>query len=409
MNNPKQIHISQFVYDLPESQIARHPLAQRDACRLLVANGKGMVEDRIFSELPELLPDNTLLVYNNTRVVNARLFFRKPSGAAIEIFCLEPESPTDYDRNFASTDGVSWKCLVGNSKRWKEGALERELDIDGRKVLLSAQRRDKGVDGSWTVDFSWDDNSVPFSSVIEAAGVIPIPPYLNRETEECDSEDYQTVFSKIEGSVAAPTAGLHFTPDVLAALDSRGIERCEVTLHVGAGTFRPVKSEEIGDHPMHAEYIVVPRDLIAKLAETDKNIIAVGTTSVRTLESLYHIGCLIHQGQWSGEVPQWYPYSSGHPNLSVKEALTTIVNYLDSEGRKSLIATTSIIIAPGYRYRIIRGMVTNFHQPGSTLLLLVAALIGDSWRNLYQHAVDTGYRFLSYGDACLFIPDNTSN
>lgn len=404
MNNPKQIHISEFVYDLPESLIARHPLAQRDACRLLVADGKGKVEDRIFSELPQLLPADTLLVCNNTRVVNARLFFRKPSGAAIEIFCLEPESPADYDRNFAATEGVSWKCLVGNSKRWKDGKLERVLDIDGRQVTLTAERHDKSADGTWTVDLGWDDATVPFSTVIEAAGVIPIPPYLNRETEACDSEDYQTVFSRIEGSVAAPTAGLHFTPGVLDALDRRGIERREVTLHVGAGTFRPVKSEEIGDHPMHAEYIVVPRELIAELAATPKPVIAVGTTSVRTLESLYHIGCLMHSGQWTGEVPQWYPYSPGHPGLSVKEALNAILDRLDSEGRRSLVASTSIIIAPGYRYRIIRGMVTNFHQPGSTLLLLVSALIGDSWREIYRHAVDTGYRFLSYGDACLFIP-----
>ena len=404
MNDPKQIHISEFIYDLPESQIARHPLAQRDACRLLVADGKGKVEDRIFSELPELLPGDTLLVCNNTRVVNARLFFRKPSGAAIEIFCLEPERPADYDRNFASTDGVTWKCLVGNSKKWKEGPLERNLDINGRIVVLTAERREKSADGSWTIDFTWDDNTVPFSTIIEAAGVIPIPPYLNRETEDCDSEDYQTVFSKIEGSVAAPTAGLHFTPEVLDALDRRSIERREVTLHVGAGTFRPVKSEEIGDHPMHAEYIVVPRELIAELASTPKQVIAVGTTSVRTLESLYHIGCLMHHGQWTGEVPQWYPYRPEHPDLSVKEALTAILDNLDREGRRSLIASTSIIIAPGYRYRIIRGMVTNFHQPGSTLLLLVSALIGDSWREIYRHAVDTGYRFLSYGDACLFIP-----
>lgn len=406
MNDPRHVHISEFIYDLPDCLIARHPLAQRDRCRLLVSDGRKRLEDRVFNELPALLPDDALLIYNNTRVVNARLFFRKDTGAHIEIFCLEPESPADYERNFASTDGVSWKCLVGNSKKWKEGPLTRELEIDGRKVTLTAMRRDKGVDASWTIDFSWDDNTVPFARIIDAAGVIPIPPYLNRETEDCDAQDYQTIFSRIEGSVAAPTAGLHFTPEVLAAIDRRGIPRREVTLHVGAGTFRPVKSEEIGDHPMHSEYIVVPRRLIAELAETDRRVIAVGTTSVRTLESLYHIGCLIHSGKWTGEVPQWYPYEAEHPRLSVKDSMRAILEALDAEGSQSLVASTKIIIAPGYRYRIVRGMVTNFHQPGSTLLLLVSAMIGDAWRPVYRHAVESGYRFLSYGDACLFLPEN---
>lgn len=406
MNDPRHVHISEFIYDLPDCLIARHPLAQRDRCRLLVSDGRKRLEDRVFNELPALLPDDALLIYNNTRVVNARLFFRKDTGAHIEIFCLEPESPADYERNFASTDGVSWKCLVGNSKKWKEGPLTRELEIDGRKVTLTAMRRDKGVDASWTIDFSWDDNTVPFARIIDAAGVIPIPPYLNRETEDCDAQDYQTIFSRIEGSVAAPTAGLHFTPEVLAAIDRRGIPRREVTLHVGAGTFRPVKSEEIGDHPMHSEYIVVPRRLIAELAETDRRVIAVGTTSVRTLESLYHIGCLIHSGKWTGEVPQWYPYEAEHPRLSAKDSMRAILEALDAEGSQSLVASTKIIIAPGYRYRIVRGTVTNFHQPGSTLLLLVSAMIGDAWRPVYRHAVESGYRFLSYGDACLFLPEN---
>lgn len=408
MQQPQTIAISDYLYDLPDNLIARHPLAQRDACRLLVADGNGKIEDRTFTDLPDILPDNAMLVYNNTRVVNARLHFHKPSGAAIEIFCLEPAMPADYERNFADTGRVVWHCLVGNSKKWKEGVLTRALKIDSHNVDLCARRLDQGHDGSRTIEFTWD-GGFSFARIIEAAGVIPIPPYLNRETEESDTEDYQTIFSRIEGSVAAPTAGLHFTPEVLDAIDRRGIERREVTLHVGAGTFRPVKSELIGDHPMHSEYIVVNRDLIREISLAKRPVFAVGTTSVRTLESLYHIGCLISEGNWHGEVPQWYPYSAGHPQLSVKEALETLVGYLDIQGKDKLIASTRIIIAPGYRYRIIKGMVTNFHQPGSTLLLLVSALIGDSWRDIYRHAVDSGYRFLSYGDACLFTSRSSTD
>lgn len=401
-SDPRHIHISDFVYDLPDELIAKHPLAQRDSCRLLAADSTGVISDGVFTDLPAMLPEDAMLVYNNTRVVNARLFFRKASGAVIEIFCLEPESPVDYERNFASTDGVSWKCLVGNSKRWKEGSLERELDVDGNKVTLSVSRRDRAEDGSWTVDFRWSDDTIAFARIIESAGVIPIPPYLNRETEASDRSDYQTVYSRVEGSVAAPTAGLHFTPEVLSAIDARGIVRREVTLHVGAGTFRPVKSEEIGEHPMHSEYIVVPVELIEELAEHRRPVIAVGTTSVRTLESLYHIGCLMYQGRWNGEVPQWYPYEEGRPGLSSEEALGTVAENLRRQGLTRLIADTRIIIAPGYRYRVVDGMVTNFHQPGSTLLLLVSAMIGDSWRGIYRHAVEERYRFLSYGDACYF-------
>lgn len=401
--NPKSISICKFQYSLPDELIARHPLAQRDACRLLVADNNGRLEDHIFSELPDLLPARAMLVYNNTRVVNARIFFRKPSGAHIEIFCLEPETPSNYEQNFAATGRVCWHCLVGNSKKWKDGILSRTLEIDGKEIDLCAKRISQdSTGGSWVIEFSWSGD-VSFARVIEAAGVIPIPPYLNRETESTDSDDYQTIFSRIEGSVAAPTAGLHFTPAVLDALDKHDILRREVTLHVGAGTFRPVKSEQIGDHPMHSEYVVVSRDLIAEMPRSERPIIAVGTTSVRTLESLYHIGCLIAQNKWDGEVPQWYPYSETHPNLSKAEALNSLLEWLDAEGKSQLIASTRIIIAPGYQYRVVEGMVTNFHQPGSTLLLLVSAFIGDSWENVYAHALKEHYRFLSYGDACLFL------
>lgn len=404
VTDPRGVHIAEFVYDLPDKLIARHPLEQRDACRLLVGDSRGVQSHNIFTDLPALLPSNAILVYNNTRVVNARLHFRKDSGALIEIFCLEPESPADYERNFASTGSVTWKCLVGNSKRWKQGELQRTLDIDGRQITLSVVRTVQGVDASWTVRFTWDDDTVPFARIIDAAGVIPIPPYLNRETEDSDSCDYQTVYSRIDGSVAAPTAGLHFTPRVLADIDARGIERREVTLHVGAGTFRPVKSEEIGDHSMHSEYIVVDKKLIEELAQTDRPVFAVGTTSVRTMESLYHIGCLMYQGKWTGEVPQWYPYDPQHPQLTTQQALSTVARVLSEAGTDKLVAATRIIIAPGYKYRIVKGMVTNFHQPGSTLLLLVSAMIGDAWRDIYAEAVKREYRFLSYGDACLFRP-----
>ena len=405
--NPKNIDIKEYNYPLPDDKIAKHPLAQRDACRLLVRNAAGELSDRRFTDLPGLLDSDSLLVYNNTRVINARLRFRKPSGALIEIFCLEPASPADYALNFASTSGCSWQCLVGNSKRWKEGSLEGAVTLsDGHRLRLTATRLERSDAGS-TVAFAWDDTSVTFSEIISAAGEIPIPPYLNRATEATDSDDYQTVYSRIEGSVAAPTAGLHFTDDVLAAVDRRGIGRREVTLHVGAGTFQPVKADQIGDHTMHSEFIVVSRDLIDELrdiaANGSKKIIAVGTTSVRTLESLYHIGCLIYQDRWSGELPQWYPYDPAHPQLTTAEALTCLADWLLKHDMTALVASTRIIIAPGYDYHIVGGMITNFHQPQSTLLLLVSAFIGPEWRKVYDHALSSDYRFLSYGDACLFF------
>ncbi|MDE6369645.1 MAG: S-adenosylmethionine:tRNA ribosyltransferase-isomerase [Muribaculaceae bacterium] len=410
--DPRNIDIKEYNYPLPDDKIAKHPLARRDACRLLVRDAVGELSDHRFDELPELLDADSLLVYNNTKVINARLRFRKPSGALIEIFCLEPSSPSDYALNFASTQGCSWQCLVGNSKRWKEGALDGAVTLpNGRKLRLTATRLERSDAGS-TIAFEWDDTSVTFSEIISAAGEIPIPPYLNRATEASDSDDYQTVYSRIEGSVAAPTAGLHFTDAVLDAIDRRGIGRREVTLHVGAGTFQPVKADQIGDHAMHSEFIVVSRELIDELAEIassgSKKIMAVGTTSVRTLESLYHIGCLISTGDWTGEVPQWYPYEPSHPRLTTAEALRRLADWLRTQDLTALVASTRIIIAPGYDYRIVNGMVTNFHQPQSTLLLLVSAFIGPQWRSAYDHALDKGYRFLSYGDACLFIKPKNS-
>ncbi|MDE7426897.1 MAG: S-adenosylmethionine:tRNA ribosyltransferase-isomerase [Muribaculaceae bacterium] len=404
MINPRDIDITAYDYPLPQERIAVHPLAQRDACKLLVRKPDGSLEHHIFSNLPVLLPQDSLLVYNNTRVINARILMHKESGAAIEIFCLEPKEPADYEQSFSSTgsQGCSWHCLVGNSKRWKSGPLQRKLLMEGKEITLTAVREEKSDAGS-VVSFTWDDDRVSFSRIIECAGVIPIPPYLNRETEESDKSDYQTVFSRIQGSVAAPTAGLHFTPEVLDGLAKRGVPHLEVTLHVGAGTFKPVTTDTVGEHQMHAEFIAVPRKVIQELAETDRQIIAVGTTSVRTLESLYHIGCLIHSGNWDGEVPQWYPYSQERPALTRQEAIREILRYMDVKGIDTLTADTRIIIAPGYTYRMVSGMVTNFHQPQSTLLLLVSAFMGPKWRDMYTAALDTDYRFLSYGDACLLL------
>lgn len=401
MTAQKNISISEFDYPLPQERIASHPLAQRDACKLLRLNASGHISEHVFNELPGLLPTDAMLIYNNTRVINARLRFSKPTGGIIEIFCLEPNFPAEYSENFASHGPCRWLCLVGNSKRWKEGPLKMDVRCEGRDIALTATRISRAGNAS-VIEFSWSDSSLSFASVIEAAGKIPIPPYLNRDTEDSDSADYQTVYSRIEGSVAAPTAGLHFTDDVLDEINKLGIPRRELTLHVGAGTFQPVKADNVAEHEMHSEFIAVPAALIDELAATDRKICAIGTTSVRTLESLYHIGCLISEGKWTGEVPQWYPYSDTHPHLGRREALAEISAYLKAQGLSTLIASTRIIIAPGYDYRIVDSMVTNFHQPKSTLLLLVSAFVGDAWRDCYSYALGHGFRFLSYGDACLF-------
>lgn len=398
---PKNLKISEFDYPLPDERIAKHPIPQRDKCKLLQYSADSGLSEHVFSELPELLPSDSMLVYNNTRVINARLLFHKSSGALIEIFCLEPVAPADYAENFASFTGCRWLCFVGNSKRWKEGYLEMEINAGGRKVRVMARRIEK-IGNASVVEFGWDDPELTFATVIEAAGRIPIPPYLNRDTEDSDKRDYQTVYSHVDGSVAAPTAGLHFTDAVLEDISQGGIPRRELTLHVGAGTFQPVKEDDVELHAMHSEFISVPLDLIEELAVTDRRVIAVGTTSVRTLESLYHIGCLMHAGKWDGEVPQWWPYDDSHPHLSVKESLDTVAGYLRERGLESLVASTRIIIAPGYRYMIVKCMVTNFHQPKSTLLLLVSAFIGNAWRDVYGYALAHDFRFLSYGDACLF-------
>lgn len=395
------LNIRDFDYELPDERIAKHPLAEREKCKLLYRRADGAIEEHVFAGLPDLLPADAMLIYNNTRVINARLRFTKDTGAAIEIFCLEPHTPADYAENFASTGPCTWTCLVGNSKRWKQGSLTLRTEVDGSPVTVTATRI--STDGATSViEFSWDLPGCTFASIITAAGVIPIPPYLNRDTEASDATDYQTVYARLKGSVAAPTAGLHFTDGVLDEISRRGIPRRELTLHVGAGTFQPVKDDDVSRHVMHSECIAVPLELIKELAATPRKVYAVGTTTVRTLESLYHIGCKMRQGTWNGELEQWYPYSPDHPNLTVGEALEEIARRLEAEGKPALVASTRIIISPGYKYRIVKGLITNFHQPRSTLLLLVSAMIGDDWRRVYDYALGHGFRFLSYGDACMF-------
>lgn len=405
MINTKSIRIEDFDYPLPDERIARYPLDDRESCRLLVRDKSGAISDHYFRDIVELLPKNSMLVYNNTRVINARLRFRKGEnhdGAVIEIFCLDPVEPADYACNFAANNHCSWTCFVGNSKRWKDGELSMITLIGDENVTLRAKRLNKG-DNSSIVEFSWDNQRVTFSEIIKEVGEIPIPPYLNRSTEKSDLTDYQTVYSRIDGSVAAPTAGLHFTDRLLEKISESGIERRELTLHVGAGTFQPVKSEDIGDHQMHDEFIAVSRSLIEELAVTDREVVAVGTTSVRTLESLYQIGCLISEGKFDGDVPQWYAYEPTHPKLSRKESLAIVSRYMAEKKIETLTASTRIIIAPGYDYKVVDGMITNFHQPKSTLLLLVSAFIGDDWLKMYKYALENDFRFLSYGDANLLL------
>lgn len=413
MKSPKDIRIADFSYELPDERIAKYPLAERDASKLLIYN-HGSISHRHFRDVPELLPEGSLMVMNNTRVIQARMHFRKETGALIEVFCLEPARPNDYVLMFQQTAACTWHCLVGNSKKWKSGVLSRAITVDGREVVLTAERSldtDLAAKaGEQLIRFSWTDASITWAQVIDACGELPIPPYLNRQTEESDLRTYQTVYSKVKGSVAAPTAGLHFTPAVLNAIDQRGIERAELTLHVGAGTFKPVKSERIEGHEMHSEWIYVPRTVIEALLRHHCECTAVGTTSVRTLESLYYIGkkILANPDITEDQLPvaQWEPYEgvSGE-DVKSEDCLSAILQWLDRNGISALHTATQIIIAPGYRYHIVRRMITNFHQPQSTLLLLVSAFVGDDhWRDIYRYALDHDFRFLSYGDSSLLIP-----
>jgi len=401
----KHICIKDYNYDLPESRIANFPVADRDHSKLLIYN-KGEVSEDAFFNIGKYLPEGSLMIFNNTRVIQARIHFRKTTGAQIEVFLLEPALPSDYELMFQTNGKCSWLCMIGNLKKWKEGSLVRTLDIKGRKVTLTAQRRHEQGTSHW-VDFSWDDTDVTFADLLEHAGELPIPPYLNRDTEESDKVTYQTVYSKIKGSVAAPTAGLHFTDKVLADIDAHGIEREEITLHVGAGTFKPVKSDEISGHSMHTEYISVKRSTIEKLIKYGASAIAVGTTSVRTLESLYYVGARLAANPDATEeelhIDQWEPYETDAKPAPV-EALRNIIDYLDRNNTNVFHGSTQIIIAPGYEYKIVKMLVTNFHQPQSTLLLLVSAFVHGDWKKIYDYALTHDFRFLSYGDSSLLIP-----
>lgn len=406
--DPKHIRISEFNYPLPDERIAKFPLPVRDQSKLLLYRHGEVTED-IFTSLPDYLPANSLMIFNNTKVIQARLHFHKETGALIEVFCLEPIQPNDYALNFQQTEHAAWLCMIGNLKKWKEGALKREVTVKGKPLTLTAGRGACHGTSHW-VDFRWNNPEITFADILEVFGELPIPPYLNRETQESDKETYQTVYSKIKGSVAAPTAGLHFTPRVLDALREKGVALEELTLHVGAGTFKPVKSEEIEGHEMHTEYISVNRSTLEKLVAHEGKAIAVGTTSVRTLESLYHIGVtLLHNPNATEEdlhVKQWQPYETALETAATPavDALQAIIAYLDRHHMETLHSSTQIIIAPGYEYRIVKAMVTNFHQPQSTLLLLVSAFLHGDWRKIYDYALAHDFRFLSYGDSSLLIP-----
>ena len=400
----EQIRIEEFNYPLPDERIAKFPLTKRDESKLLVyRNGK--IDEAVFKQLSDYLPQRSMLVYNNTRVIQARMLFQKETGAQIEVFCLEPVIPHDYALVFQQTESCSWLCLVGNLKKWKEGALHKTIRMDDKEVVLSAERI-KTTGDSHLVRFSWNNPQVTFAELLDAAGILPIPPYLHRETRESDLQTYQTVYSKIKGSVAAPTAGLHFTSEVLAGLDAKGFTREEVTLHVGAGTFKPVKSEVIGDHEMHTEFISVRRSAIENIRTNLGRIIAVGTTSVRTLESLYYMGrTLVNNPDATSEelvVTQWTPYHDTD-EVTAHEALTALLDYLDRNQTDTLLSATQIMIAPGYEFKIVKGIITNFHQPKSTLLLLISAFVNGNWKSIYNYALDNDFRFLSYGDSSLLL------
>lgn len=403
----KHIQIKDFNYNLPDERIAKFPLAKRDNSKLLLYRHGEVTED-VFHNIAQYLPKGALMVFNNTKVIQARLHFRKETGALIEVFLLEPYMPADYEQMFQTTGHCSWLCMIGNLKKWKEGSLKRTFDVKGKEVTLVAERKED-VHKSYRVDFSWDASDVSWAELLDAVGELPIPPYLNRETQESDKTTYQTVYSKIKGSVAAPTAGLHFTPEVLADIDRHGIDREELTLHVGAGTFKPVKSEEIQDHEMHTEYICVHRQTLEKLIRHEAKAIAVGTTSVRTLESLYYIGVKLEKTLDLSEeelhVRQWEPYENAVAKpITPLKAIENILAYLDKHGLSALHASTQIIIAPGYEYNIVKMLVTNFHQPQSTLLLLVSAFVHGDWHKIYDYALAHDFRFLSYGDSSLLIP-----
>ena len=398
------IAIKDFDYDLPSERIAKFPLEERDKAKLLVLN-KEVIQEKTFFELPDLLDKDSLLIFNETKVVHARLFFQKTTGSIIEIFCLEPTSPNEIQIAMAQKGEGYWLCFIGNNKKWKEDSLSKTIIHNGKEITLSAKRESQ-KDNAWIVKFTWT-KEYSFAEVLSIMGVIPLPPYLNREATNEDKEDYQTIYAKQEGSVAAPTAGLHFTEKTFEDLKQKQIASDFITLHVGAGTFKPVSSELIIDHVMHAEKVAIPKQVIQNLIEhLDKKIICVGTTSVRTIESLYWHGVKLIENKNEDieiDISQWEPYQKKE-NITPRQALEEIVDRMNRENVDLLCGQTQIIIAPSYEYRIVKAVVTNFHQPKSTLLLLVSALIGDKWKDCYKFALENNFRFLSFGDACYFEP-----
>ena len=412
MIEPKHIQIANYTYDLPHNRIAKYPKANRDESKLLVYK-KGSIFDSSFNNIQQFIPADTIIVSNNSRVIPARILFKKETGAVIEIFCLEPMQPSDYQSNFAQTQSCVWKCIVGNRRKWKEGCLvltfDYELPLKADQKTCSIEFKAEIIKNTredlW-IAFSWNSTELCFSQIIECVGALPIPPYLERGTETSDYTQYQTIYSKIEGSVAAPTAGLHFTENIITNLQKKGTQFLELTLHVGAGTFKPVKTKTIGDHEMHGEHFSITRSTIEKLC-SNSNIIAVGTTTARTLESLYWIGVSLIQNKHTCidgmfYVEQWQPYNN-ETSISKNESYGAIVDYLEKHEQNVIHCKTSIIIVPGYRFKVIHQLLTNFHQPHSTLILLVAAFVGEQWKNIYNHALENEYRFLSYGDSSLLF------
>ena len=407
MSDIKNIAISDYNYSLPHERIAKFPLENRDASKLLICKN-GEVGQTNFINIDEYLPKNALMIFNETKVIQARMIFTKNTGATIEIFLLEAVEPvSEIESAFQQTSGVVWKCFVGNSKRWKSGVLEKEIFHNGEKGKLFIERIEK-ANSSSLVKLSWTPEEITFSEIIEKAGLVPLPPYLNREAVDSDKERYQTIYAKNEGSVAAPTAGLHFTENVLNKINNKNISFGKINLHVGAGTFKPVIAEKISGHTMHFEKISIDISLIKKILKNiDGNIIPVGTTSVRTLESLYWYAVKLivdKQNEKTLYIEQWDPYNKKYDiDLPVKEVLSFLIEFMEHNNLKEISGSTQLMIVPGYKYRIIKGMLTNFHQPQSTLLLLVAAFIGDKWKKVYDYALENDFRFLSYGDSCLFI------
>ena len=399
--NPKGINISNYTYHLPDERLAKFPLEKRDESKLLVYK-EGRITESVFKHITEELPDDSLIVFNNTRVIHARILFKRKTGAQIEVFCIEPGSDSDYQLAFSGRGTCIWKCMIGNAKRWKEDVLVKEIETASGTVELKAEKLGKSGE-LFEVRFTWDKN-LSFAEVLHEAGVLPLPPYLNRESEAEDENRYQTIYAKQQGSVAAPTAGLHFTGEVFKRLSEKNISSTEVTLHVGAGTFRPIKTELLEEHEMHEETLFIPVDVLEKICgylRQNKKIIAVGTTSTRTLESLYWHGVKLIRNHASAaiHIKQWDPYETNCEGISPAEAVGAIISNLKENKLELLQGSTQIIIAPGYRFRLVDILVTNFHQPENTLILLIAAFVGDSWRTIYDYALQHNFRFLSYGDS----------